>query len=433
ALDAEELARVRRRAGELRGEAVRVRLEDSPAARGFAERDDVSDLATRGPLTPDHSIYTKRVPAVLDSSSELDLEAQLDAFAEGQNAYFERHSGPEHGRLDPSPRWAVWRGRGTLAFGHTEKQLRVIGDLARHTCRAAQWAESLGGWRALGEREIFDVEYWELEQIKLRKGKKGAARPLEGKVAWVSGAASGIGRASAERLMAAGAAVVGLDIDPAISWLGGGGEAGGPGAGLGLVCDVADPEALERSRDRAVAAFGGVDIVVSNAGFFPSGETLENLDDEVWQRSLELNLTAHRRLLKLAIPLLRHGFDPAVIFIASKNVPAPGPAAGAYSAAKAGLTQLARVAALELGEDGIRVNVLHPDGVFDTGLWSEELIAQRAARYGLSPEGYRTQNVLGVEVRSADVARAVCCLAGTEFGVTTGAQIAVDGGNDRVL
>ena len=173
--------------------------------------------------------------------------------------------------------------------------------------------------------------------------------------------------------------------------------------------------------------------MVSNAGFFPSGQSLAELGDEEWARSLALNLTAHTRLLKLCIPLLKLGFDPAVVFIGSKNVLAPGPGAAAYSATKAGLAQVARIAALELGGQGIRVNTLHPDAVYDTALWTDELLDARASAYGMSVEDYKRKNVLRTEVTSADVAEAIFLFAGTRLGKTTGSQIPVDGGNDRVI
>ena len=138
-------------------------------------------------------------------------------------------------------------------------------------------------------------------------------------------------------------------------------------------------------------------------------------------------------VIKQAAPYLRYGWDPAVIIVGSKNVPAPGPAAAAYSVAKAGLTQLGRVAALELAKDKIRVNTVHPNAVFDTAIWTEEVLASRAARYGLSIAEYRTKNLLGVEVTSKDVAAMVCAMAGSEFSRTTGAQVPVDGGTERVI
>lgn len=415
------LATIRRQAGELASGPLLVRLDDSAAARGFAARADVADIATRGPLTPDHVIRTKRTAAVLGDDPVRDLEA----FAADYCEYFETHRSPEHQRLDTAPRWAVLRdGGGTLAFGRTPKELRIIGDLTEHTCRAIQWAEHLDAWRALPARDIFDVEYWVLEQAKLKKG--GAAPALRGKVAWVTGAASGIGRATADALADRGAAVVGLDIDPDI-------EAFSDGdLRLGLQLDVTDRAALDNALRHTASTFGGLDLLVLNAGVFPPSQRLDALDDAQWQRSLDINVTAHQRVLKATIPVLRHGFEPMAVLIASKNVAAPGPGAAAYSAAKAAATQLARVAALELAGDGVRVNVLHPDAVFDTALWSDEVLAERAAHYGLTVEAYKTKNLLGVEVRAADVARAVCALA-TDFPATTGAQIPVDGGNDRVV
>lgn len=443
-LDTVTLARARRRAGELRGAPVLARLHRTAAARGFAGRDDAVDIASRGPLTPDHVIRTKRTPVVWTGDR---VESGFESFAQDYDRYFEVQSAA-HGQepntgdpaagpsdlqqLDPGPRWGLWRGepgsgaQGTLAFGRGPKELSIISDIAEHTCRAIQWAEHLGGWTALSARHIFDVEYWELEQAKLKKA--GAAAEFQGKVAWVTGAGSGIGLAVAEEMLAAGAAVVALDLDPAIeSWK------QDHGAALGIHCDVTRSDALLSALDATVAHFGGLDVVVSNAGFFPPSAEIEHLDDEVWQRSLDVNLTSHRRVLQATVPVLRHGFDPAVVVIASKNVPAPGPGAAAYSAAKAALTQLSRVAALELGADGIRVNVLHPNGVFDTALWTDEVLATRAESYGISVAEYKTNNVLSTEVTSRDVARAVRLLAGGDLRATTGAQLTVDGGNTRVI
>ena len=214
-----------------------------------------------------------------------------------------------------------------------------------------------------------------------------------------------------------------LDIDPRVE----------EQFAAGRTCDVTDADSVGRAVDATVRRFGGLDILVSNAGLFTASQTLEQMSADVWQRSLDLNLTSHQRLLQLCVPYLRLGVDPAVVLIASKNVPAPGPGAGAYSVAKAGLTQLGRVAALELAKDGIRVNMLHPHAVFDTGAWTPEVLAERAKAYGLTVEQYKANNLLRVEVMSRDVAALACAMAGSTFSVTTGAQVAVDGGNDRVI
>ncbi|ASC72690.1 short-chain dehydrogenase family oxidoreductase [Halomicronema hongdechloris C2206] len=278
---------------------------------------------------------------------------------------------------------------------------------------------------ALPEADLFEMEYWELEQAKLNKAQ--AAPPLLGKVALVSGAASGIGRACAQTLERQGAAVVGLDLDARIT------EVGNTPTLVGIHGDVTVSTDLQRAVETAVERFGGLDILVANAGIFPPGQPIETMDAALWQKSLSVNLSSHQQLLTEAIPYLRHGIDPTVVVIASRNVLAPGPGAAAYSVAKAGLTQLARIAALELASDGIRVNILHPDCVYDTGIWSEEVLQARAEHYGLTVAEYKTRNLLKVDVSSAEVAELVCALASPLFAKTTGAQIPIDGGNERVI
>lgn len=179
--------------------------------------------------------------------------------------------------------------------------------------------------------------------------------------------------------------------------------------------------------------FGGIDILVSNAGIFTAGATVEKLEPANWDKSIAVNLTSHVRLLHHCVPYLRHGIDPTAIYIGSRNVHAPGAGAASYSCAKAGLTQLVRVAALELAPENIRVNVVHPDAVFDTKLWTPEVLARSAERYGLTVEEYKKRNLMKTEIKSADVGRMVATMAGAAFAKTIGAQIPVDGGNDRVI
>ena len=172
---------------------------------------------------------------------------------------------------------------------------------------------------------------------------------------------------------------------------------------------------------------------MSNVGVFRANARIEALKDDVWDLSLAVNLTSHRQLLARAVPFLRHGVAPSVVFIGSRNVMAPGAGAAAYSVSKAGLTQLMRVAALELAPEGITVNAVHPDAVFDTALWTQEALESSARRYGLTVEEYKSRNLMRQPVTSADVARAVVALVDGTFARTTGAQIPVDGGNDRVI
>jgi NAD(P)-dependent dehydrogenase (short-subunit alcohol dehydrogenase family) len=168
-------------------------------------------------------------------------------------------------------------------------------------------------------------------------------------------------------------------------------------------------------------------------GSFPPSEKIAAMNPKTWDDSIALNLTSHQRILTACLPYLKLGIEPAVVMIASKNVPAPGPGVAAYSVAKAGQTQLARVAALELAPLGIRVNMLHPNAVFDTGIWTTEILEKRAQHYGLTVEEYKTNNLLKTEVTSKDVAALACAMAGTLFAKTTGAQVPIDGGNERVI
>lgn len=422
------LAKLRRAVAQARGAATLAQIDDSAEARAFANLPTVGDIARRGLLTPDHVLRAKRIPLVLDPAADRDIEQAVAGYVSDYRAYFERHAADQArplSPLDPAPRWAVWPGVGTVSFGRTPREIRPVADIQRHTRRAIQRAEALGGWRTLGEAEIFAVEYWELEQAKLGKG--GNEPPLLGKIALVSGAASGIGKACVEALAAQGAAVAALDVNPAITTL------FEQAAVLGQQCDVTDGAALQAAVEQTVRHFGGLDILVCNAGIFPSSQTIAEMDAGAWTRSLELNLTSHQRLMQLSIPYLKQGLDPSIILIASKNVPAPGPGAAAYSVAKAGLTQLGRVAALELGQFGIRVNMLHPNAVFDTGIWTPEVLSKRAASYGISVDAYKKNNLLKTEITSCDVAALVCALAGPIFAKTTGAQVPIDGGNERVI
>jgi NAD(P)-dependent dehydrogenase (short-subunit alcohol dehydrogenase family) len=181
-------------------------------------------------------------------------------------------------------------------------------------------------------------------------------------------------------------------------------------------------------------AFGGIDMLVLNAGVFPASRRIADLPPEEWRRSMSVNLDANLLLMRACHPFLKAApRGGKVVVIGSKNVPAPGPGASAYSASKAALNQLARIAALEWGTDHIRVNTVHPNAVFDTGLWTEELLAQRAAQYGMSVAAYKTNNVLKIEVSSRDVAELAAEMCGPLFAKTTGAQVPVDGGNERVI
>ena len=430
-----KLACIRRKVSALRGTASLAQLNFSTEARTFAKLTNVKEIATRGPITSDHLIRTKSVPAIIDPENP---QRSLDEFSSAYKAYFERHTNGEQKCLDSAPRWAVWPGHGTISFGANLTESGIVSDIAEHTVKAIQLAENLtaegfsGGWQPVSEKHLFEAEYWVLQQAKLKsenvnQGEQKTISEFQGKIAIVSGAASGIGLACARELFAQGAVVVGLDLNPEISKI-----FCEPGM-LGLQCDVTDQKAVIEAVAETVRQFGGIDILVLNAGTFPAGQTIEEMGEQTWSRSLEINLTAPQQLLQACVPFLKEGLDPAVVFMASRNVPAPGAGASAYSVPKAGQTQLARIAALELGKFGIRVNILHPDCVYDTGLWTPDALERSAKRYGLTVEQYKSRNILKIDVKTKEVARMVCAMSGAVFAKTTGAQIPIDGGSERVI
>jgi len=420
-----DLARIRKAVSIARGSAQLAMLDQTPDAQGYASLDTVGDIATRGPITPDHVIRTKRVPVII-STKPAEGVPEIDQYVADYKAYFETNSSAQLQILDPAPRVGIWRKAGSLAFGSSVKECNIIADIARHTRWAVQTGESIGGWQALPEKDIFDLEYWVLEQAKLGKSN-GPGKPHQGKVALVTGANSGIGKASCEVLATDGAVVIGLDINPAVV------DQLNRGGMTGMVCDLTDSDAIAEAVARVITLYGGLDIVVCNAGIFKAGERIENHTQHTWDQTLAINLTATQRLMTATIPYLKLGLNPSILVVGSRNFAAPGPGAAAYSVSKAGITQLARVAALELAADGVRVNVVHPDAVFDTALWTEDALARSAARYGMSIAEYKAKNLLKREIRSVDVARLLSVMASDAFIATTGAQIPIDGGNDRVI
>jgi len=414
------LAKVRKAISTAKGSAVIVNYDQGNEAINFSALSDVENVVTQGPLTPDHVIRNKRIPMIF----ERDYNASLDNYQNAYAKYFNELNSGET-MLNPAPKWAIWKNRGILTFGASAKEAAIISDIKDHSIKAFSQAERLGGYKALSAKDIFEVEYWSLEQAKLKKS--GSSLPLQGQVAIVTGAASGIGRATLDKLHADGAAVVGLDINPVMK------DASNGKDKLGLVCDLTKDSDIQAAIETTVRTFGGLDIIVSNAGIFTASESVDEISNDLWQRSMDINLTGHQKFLKFATPFLKEGVKPSIVIMASKNVPAPGKGAAAYSVAKAGLTQLARIAALELGEFGINVNMLHPHAVFDTGIWTPEVLEKRAKHYGMSVEEYKTNNILKTEISSKNVANLVSAMAGDLFSKTTGAQLPIDGGSDRII
>ncbi len=420
-----DIARLRHEISSVAGAPMIVQRLEDDLSIAFSRRADISDVATRGPATVDHVSWTKHQPLI-----GRDVRAYADAY----RAYFERHASTartgstlaELSMIDPAPRVVIDARLGVLTAGRTVPDARTTGKIYAQTIQMIERAERLESWNTLPEGQFFEIEYWELQQAKFKKGPK--LPDFSGEVMLVTGAASGIGRACAEAFLARGAAVVGLDLNASITTTFERPEY------LGIQCDVTDENAIQSALERTAQRYGGLDMLVLNAGIFPSSEMISSLDLERWQRVMRVNLDANLSLMREAHGLLKLAPNGGrVVVIASKNVPAPGPGAAAYSASKAALTQLARVAALEWGADGIRVNVLHPNAVFDTGIWTEDVISKRAESYKLSVEEYKKNNVLHTEVSSANVAELAAVMCGMAFAKTTGAQLPIDGGNDRVI
>ncbi len=416
----EDIAALRRSICDCAGLPMVMRVSDSPKFRSFARHPEVSRLSQQGPATPDHVIRTKPLPM---------LGRDVAGYAKAYRTYFERQSASAKEKkimLDPAPRMVLDPALGFAAIGRGAKDAAIVEDLYDHTIDVILRAEALGGWKAVDERHIFDIEYWDLEQAKLRKA--GTPPPFTGEVALVTGAASGIGKACVEALLKRGAAVVGLDRNPAIESLFQRLDY------LGVQCDVTSSTAVDAALDQGARRFGGVDMLVLNAGVFPSSQAIQEISPETWKSTMSVNVEANLLVMQACHALLRLApRGGRIVVIGSKNVPAPGPGAAAYSASKAALNQLARVAALEWGREGIRVNTIHPNAVYDTALWTEEVLASRAKAYNLSVEQYRKNNLLRTEVSSRDVAELAAEMCGPLFAKTTAAQVPVDGGNERVV
>ena len=419
-VDINKISSLRQSASKMAGFPMIVKACANSRTQMFSILPDLHKICSQGPITPDHVIRTKRIPM---------LGLDVNAYAVDYKAYFEKYEPLAKERktiLDLVPRVVIDSSFGMAVIGKTAKDAAIVQELYEHTIDVMLQANALGGYEALPAKDIFDLEYWDLEQAKLRKSGKSPA--FAGEITLITGGASGIGRACVEAFLARGSAVVAIDIDPKISDLHSRPDY------YGIVCDLTDSAQIEKAIDSAVGQFGGIDMLVLNAGMFPASSPISELASDDWRRVMNVNLDSNAYLMRACYPFLCTAMNGGrVVVVGSKNVPAPGPGAAAYSASKAALTQLARVAALEWGADGIRINILHPNAVFDTAIWSDEVLRQRASHYGMSVNEYKTNNLLKVEVTSRDVAELADEMCGSLFAKTTGAQLPVDGGNERVI
>ncbi len=398
---------------------------------------------TTGVLTPDHVIRTKNYPlwlevAGLDEAGIRSVVArELALYQAAYEDYFSSQvaaKGVSRTRLDSMPRVILVPGLGLLAAGFTPKDAAIAGDIAEHTIAAKVRGAALGPYQELAAGFIFDMEYWSLEQAKLGKARP---RPLEGRIALVTGGGGAIALGIGRQLLAAGARVFMSDIDGERLAVVCGklAETFGPGLVSPLVMDVSDEASVAAGMREVLGLAGGLDIVVPNAGIAHVAR-LEELSDRKFRQVLEVNCLGVFQVIKAAIPIFRRqATGGSIVINSSKNVFAPGASFGAYSASKAGAHQLGKIAALELAEIGVRVNMINADAIFadagvSSGLW-DVVGPERMRSRNLDPEGlreyYRQRNLLKTTVHADHVGNAVVFFA-SEQTPTTGATLPVDGG-----
>jgi rhamnulose-1-phosphate aldolase/alcohol dehydrogenase len=413
-----------------RERTVILELDDREEVLRFLARDDAEQITQAGAATPDHLLHTKRQPLFLRAGD--DVSAAVAGHVERYRAHFNAQGG-ELPMLDPNPRIVLVPGIGMWTAGKDARAARIVHDIYRHTMHILEWAQAAGGYESLNDHDAFHAEYWPLELYKLSLLPK--EKDLAGKVAIVTGAASGIGRAVAERFAEEGAHVVVTDIDDALA-----GEVAdaivkknGLRRAIALRLDVSDEADVDRAFAAAVRSYGGVDVVVSNAGISSFGP-LDSLSATEWDRAFAVNARGHFLVARAALRIMKlQGTGGSIVFNASKNVTAPGKDFGAYSVSKAAEAQLCRIVALEGGEFGIRANMLNPDAIFGgSRFWSDEMRAMRATAYNIDadklPDFYRNRTLLKVQVTAEDVAEAALFLAGPRSAKTTGTMLPVDGG-----
>jgi rhamnulose-1-phosphate aldolase/alcohol dehydrogenase len=416
---------------------------DSPAVLEFLARAKHPALAALGTSCPDHFLRTKVRPLLLDLPPDASYDAAAGrlrelhaAYREDYRAYYERYADPSSPPMrGADPAIVLVPGVGMFSFGADAQTARVAGEFYLNAINVMRGAEAVSAYQPIPESEKFRIEYWELEEAKLRR--RPAPKPLAGRVALVTGAGSGIGRATAQRLAAEGACVIVADQDGESAST----VAAALGAGLtnprdvaaAVTVDVTDETGVARAFDAAALAFGGVDLVVNNAGLSISKPLLEttladwDIQHDVMARG---SFLVSRRAARL---MTAQNVGGDIIYICSKNAVFAGPSNVAYGAAKADQAHQVRLLAAELGGIGVRVNGINPDGVVrGSGIFSSGWGAQRAAVYGVPEEDlgafYAQRTLLKREVLPEHVAAAVLALCAGDLTLTTGLLIPVDAG-----
>ena len=411
---------------------------DSDAVLEFLSREKLAPLAELGTSCPDHFLRTKVKPLVVDLPGTASVEetvARLQelhaAYRDDYAAYYQRHAGPDSPPMrGADPAIVLVPGVGMFSFGRNKQTARVAGEFYVNAINVMRGAESVSSYAPIAESEKFRIEYWALEEAKL--ARMPAPKPLATRVAFVTGAASGIGKAIAERLAAEGACVVVADLDTAKA-AAVAAEIGNADVAIGVGADVSDEDAVAAALDAAVLAFGGVDLVVNNAGLSISKPLLEttvadwDLQHDVMAKG---SFLVSRAAAKAMIP---QGMGGDIVYISSKNALFAGPNNVAYGATKADQAHQVRLLAAELGPHGIRVNGINPDGVVrGSGIFAGGWGAKRAEVYGVKEEElgayYAKRTLLGKEVLPEHIAAAAFALTGGDLAQTTGLHIPVDSG-----
>lgn len=420
-----------------------LHIRSNPEILCAVNRLNSQELYGGGVLTPDHVIRTKNYPLFLDFS---DLETPqkmashittaVSSYVAAYKTYFTQqveNKKVERHQLDPMPRVILVKGLGVVTVGKTIKDAKICADITEHTLRAKTASASVGRYQELDPASIFDMEYWSLEQVKLGKN---IPQTLEGKIALVTGGGGAIAVGIGRKLLEAGARVFLSDIDENRLHIVHSNLAARFGAMVRpLIMNVADPASVAQGFSKILLEAGGLDILVPNAGIAHVA-TLEDLDSATFHKVLDVNLCGVFEVIKAAIPIFRHQNTGGNIIInSSKNVFAPGASFGAYSASKAGAHQIGKIAALELAELGVRVNMINADAIFDdgqvsSGLW-DVVGPDRMKSRNLDPQGlkeyYRQRNLLKTEVLADHVGNGVVFFAGN-LTPTTGATLPIDGG-----
>ena len=416
-------------AGDARHKRLILEFRSSDAILGYVNRKDLARIAATGVLTPDHAIRTKSWPLIVPAPDAGRLDDFRTAaheaarqFVAHYKAYFDRNKSraPAAKMHDPLPRVVLVPGLGLFGLGNTAKDARIAADIAEAAIAGISGAEAIGTFTSITEPDMFDMEYWSLEVAKLGQRQ---ALPLEGQVAIITGGGGGIGAATAKLFAQAGAEVALLDRDAKAA--ADKAKAIG-GAAIGLACDVTDAASVRAAFDRVAATFGGVDIVVSNAGAAWQGKIGE-VDEAVLRESFELNFFGHQKVAQAAVKImLTQGAGGCLLFNVSKQAVNPGANFGPYGLPKAALLFLVRQYALDYGADGIRANAVNADRI-RSGLLTDDFIKERAKARGLSEHDYMAGNLLAREVTAEDVAQAF--LAQALALKTTADVTTVDGGN----